>query len=396
MSTSDAMISLSRLARSAVDHGLDGIHPTRRGFPTRVGEIGAEWLEQALQTTCPGARLTEVRVLDHHSGTTSRARLALEYADPGDGPKPPESVFLKLTPAGLAQRLFLDVTGIGRNELRFYRDVRPDLPVRAPEVHGLQSAGGGRRFVILLEDLGASSARLATIRDRVTPDDARAVMRALADLHAGFWESPRFEADLDWVPSYERRRADLPWERFVTGKMIGIALRRFAGEFSGEFRRIAATCRNERDLLERLWSVGDRTFVHGDCHQGNLFYEAGGVGFLDWQVCARAPGMRDVSYFLCNSFPTDLRREHERSLIALYLDALAGLGIDAPDFEQAWRQHRLFALYAWIATAFTVAAGGGLQSEEIGMEGLRRATAAAEDLKSVDCAAGRPTCLHAS
>jgi Ser/Thr protein kinase RdoA (MazF antagonist) len=396
MSTSDAMISLSRLARSAVGHAVDGIHPARRGFPARVGKIGAEWLEQALQTTYPGARLADVRVLDHHSGTTSRARLALEYADPGEGPKPPESVFLKLTPAGLAQRLFLDVTGIGRNELRFYRDVRPDLPVRAPEIHGLQSAAGGRRFVILLEDLGASSARLATIQDRVTPDDARAVMRALADLHAGFWESPRFEADLDWVPSYERRLADLPWERFVTGQMIGIALRRFASEFSGEFRRIAATCRDQRDLLERLWSVGDRTLVHGDCHQGNLFYEAGEAGFLDWQICARAPGMRDVSYFLCNSFSIDLRREHERPLIALYLDALAGHGIDAPDLEQAWRHHRLFALYTWIAAAFTAAAGGGLQIQEIGMEALRRATAAAEDLESVDCAGGRPARLHPS
>ena len=43
---------------------------------------------------------------------------------------------------------------------------------------------------------------------------------------------------------------------------------------------------------------------------------------------------------------------------------------------------------AWIAAAFTVAFGEGMQPIEIGMTGLRRATTAASELSSVDCALG--------
>jgi aminoglycoside phosphotransferase (APT) family kinase protein len=389
MSTTDALITVSRLARSAGSHAVDALIPARRRFPARLEDITPEWLEAALQAACPGARLNGFRVVDEHAGTTSRARIALSYADPGEAGAPPERLFLKLTPADWATRIFVDLTGIGRSELQFYQSLRAELPVRAPEIIGVEQVASGRRFVLLLEDLAVPGVRLATLGDRTSLEDARAVMRALAKLHSRYWESGRFADELAWVPSYESRRRQLPWERFVTGQMIGITLRRFSAEFDDEFARIAAACRDRRDLLERLWSVCDRTLIHGDCHQGNLFYQGGEVGFFDWQLCAHAPGMRDVSYFLCNSFPSELRQAHESELIRLYLDGLGEHGVEAPGFDAAWRQHRLFALYTWLATAFTAAAGSGLQSKEIAMAGLRRATTAATELESVDAMAGR-------
>ena len=47
-----------------------------------------------------------------------------------------------------------------------------------------------------------------------------------------------------------------------------------------------------------LWEDGETTLVHGDSHLGNLFMDAGCVGFLDWAVLSRGPGVRDVSYYL--------------------------------------------------------------------------------------------------
>jgi hypothetical protein len=58
-------------------------------------------------------------------------------------------------------------------------------------------------------------------------------------------------------------------------------------------------------------------------------------------------------------------------------------GVAAPSFEEAWTQHRLFAVYTWLAAAFTAAAGAGLQAPEIGMAGLRRTTRAATELESI-------------
>ena len=87
--------------------------------------------------------------------------------------------------------------------------------------------------------------------------------------------------------------------------------------------------------------------------------------------------------------PSALRAAHERTLIERYLAGLDTAGTQPPSFDTAWRQHRLFALYTWIAAAFTAAAGSSLQPREIGEAGLRRATQAAIELESVRCAMER-------
>ena len=388
MALLDAPRSIARIAGTALRLGGERAYARFTSFPMGVEALDPDWLSGALAGQYPGVRASALMLLDQHSGTTSRARIRVEYAAMGDGPEaPPANLFVKLTPRPLAQRLFLDITGIGRNEVRFYRDLRPGLPVRAPRLHGVSSFGGDRVFVMLLEDLGERDVRLAAVGDRVSLEEARGVVCALARLHAHFWESERFADELAWVPCYERRvRRDLPWERFVTGQMVRIAVRRFGAELAPELREIAALCTDARDGLERLWAEGEHTLCHGDCHVGNLFFEPDAVGFLDWQVCARAPGMRDVSYFLCTSFPSSLRAAHEHELIDVYLGALAEAGAPAPERDVARRQHRLFALYTFIAAAFTAAAGGELQSEEIAMAGLRRATRAAIELGSVAAA----------
>jgi hypothetical protein len=389
----DAIRSVSRLTAALAAISADQARARIRGFPTRAADIDARWLETALSLRFPGTRIGAIRLLDDHSGTTSRARIAIEYeavgVDDGDAGAPPRTVFLKITPHAWIQRLFLATFGIGRNEVRFYRDARPGLPIRAPDVYGICALPGDRQFVLLLEDMTDADVLLARVGDKASPEHAEAVIDGLATLHATFWESDRFHQDLAWLPSYEKRlRSDLPWERFITGQMCERALRRHGRDFPPEFERIARTCIDERDRLERLWAQGPRTLVHGDCHLGNLFFEDGHTGFFDWQVCARAPGMRDVSYFMCNSLPEKLRREHERALIERYLEALRGQGIAAPSLETAWRQHRLFALYTWISAAFTIAGGEGMQPMEVGLAAVRRATAAAIDLESVECALG--------
>jgi aminoglycoside/choline kinase family phosphotransferase len=387
MASLDALRAAGRFVASAAAVAGDAWRARWSGLPTTAREVTASWLEGVLAARYPGARIARCELLDDHSGTTSRARVAVHYADPGAG-APPATVFLKITPTARMQRVFLAAVGIGRNEVRFYRDVRPTLPVRAPGVHAVASGASDRQFVLVLEDLAASGARLATIGDRMDADDAARILDAMATLHAHYWESPRFRGDLAWLPSYERRRGDMPWERFVTGQMIGLARRRYAASLGPGLERAADTVIHRRDRLEALWSEGPRTFVHGDAHLGNLFFAGDEVGFLDWQVCGRAPGMRDVAYLLCNSLSAELREAHERALIRGYLDGLRARGVDAPDFDAAWRQYRLFALYTFIAAAFTAAAGEGLQAREIAEAGLRRATRAVESLESVACAQG--------
>jgi aminoglycoside phosphotransferase (APT) family kinase protein len=138
-----------------------------------------------------------------------------------------------------------------------------------------------------------------------------------------------------------------------------------------------------RDRLEAAWAAGSLTLIHGDAHVGNMYFTGSNVGLLDWQVVQCGQGMRDVTYFLANSVPTELRRAHERELIGAYLAHLADLGVAAPDPGTAWEQYRLHAAYAWFAAAVTAAAET-LQSAPIVRAGLVRTSTAMMDLASVD------------
>jgi aminoglycoside phosphotransferase (APT) family kinase protein len=380
----DALHTAGRLgaatARLAVDRSL----MASGDVPWSLAELSPRWLSAALQDVSPGASVASWRLLDQHSGTSARARIELTYAARGSG-APPATLFVKVAPSVFPQRLFFTLVGLGRNEVVLYRDAGTDLPVRIPRVYHAAIAGEGQRAVLLLEDLHAAGARFVTVGERAERSELRTVVGELAKLHAAFWESPRFATDLARLPSFENRRGEMPWERFVTGKMLAMAKRRFADELPEGFTAIADLCIRQRDCLENLWARGPRTLVHGDCHIGNLFFVGGRVGFLDWQVASRAPGIRDVAYFLCNSAPSELRQQLERELLASYLGDLRAAGVAAPSDDDAWTAYRLFALYSWIAAAFTAAAGDGLQPRAVGLAGLRRATAAVLDLDSLGC-----------
>ncbi len=55
-----------------------------------------------------------------------------------------------------------------------------------------------------MEDLSLRGARFPNALDELGVAHVRALLRSLAALHARFWESPRFEADLSWVPTVSR------------------------------------------------------------------------------------------------------------------------------------------------------------------------------------------------
>src|SRR5438445_607995 len=84
------------------------------------------------------ADVSNVTVLDRHSGTTGRAHLALT----GD-PTLPATVWAKLAPFDAAQRKFVNVQGMGVAEARLYRDLAHELPVRVPQVWFADFEGDG-------------------------------------------------------------------------------------------------------------------------------------------------------------------------------------------------------------------------------------------------------------
>jgi len=344
-------------------------------LPVEVDELTPEWMSEAMD-----AEVTSVTILDRHSGTTGRARVALS----GRRGLPP-TVFVKLAPFDVAQRDFVNQQGMGVAEARLYRDLAFELPVRVPKAYFAEFDGSGAdaadRYVMVLEDLGASGCRFPTRDDADLEGRIVDIVENLARLHAGYWESPRFArgGDLEWIAPRGTGSGD------GGVGMVAMALDRLAGRLPDGFVDVAQSYMAYAPGIMTLFREGACTLVHGDPHLGNLFIDGDDprrTGFLDWAMVAHAPGVRDVAYVLANSTPTEIRRAQERTLLARYCEILAEHGI-ALAADVAWEQYRLFTIYGWCSATCTAAMGSRWQPEHVGLGGTERSTIAALDLDCV-------------
>ncbi len=381
----DAMWTATALARASVGIAAErtlemlGASPDT---PSTTAAVDAAWMTRALQASFPGVGVRSIARIGGDCGTTDRARFALAYHSLGTGEAPPETVFVKAVPPEFWKRLFDKLVGLGATEVRFYREVAPGSPVAAPRAFHASLAGPAGRFVLVLEDLAARGVRFYDITARATPEDVRAVLRALAKLHSAFQGSPRLEGDLAWLRRPERN-PNAAVERFLCAMAAAPGARKFPDVVPEAILRAVPRIVAARPKLERMWGTGPLTVIHGDSHIGNMYFDGDEVGLFDWQVAQCGQGMRDVSYFLVNSVPTELRVADQREFIGYYLDEMRANGAEPPDMEEAWEQHRAHALYTWIGTTVT-AAGSTLQATEIARAGVARACRAVLDLESLD------------
>jgi hypothetical protein len=211
---------------------------------------------------------------------------------------------------------------------------------------------------------------------------AQGLIDAFATLHARFWESPRLTRELSWVRTWSTRTGYGVLKRFYARGRRG-ALRRDRPEVTPAVRAVAAALDRHTQAYYREFESGPLTLLHGDSHLGNTFaWPDGRSGLLDWQVIWRGPGLREVSYWMTTGLEPELRRVHERELIARYLEGLRAGGIDeVPSQDAAFERYRLFAAEAWDATAMTVN-WPGLQAQQNTDAAFRRACSAVDDLET--------------
>jgi thiamine kinase-like enzyme len=232
---------------------------------------------------------------------------------------------------------------------------------------------------MLLEDLAEEDCSFRDLASKCSLEEATSVVTTLARLHARFWQSERFDRDLAWVKRFETSR-DSRLSNLLRQLSVPIAYKKFGHVLPESTRKLIPHLMNNYQRLEREWAQEPRTLIHGDAHLGNMYFQAGVAGLLDWQVHQRGQGMRDVSYFMINSMSEELRLAHQEELIRHYLATLQELGVRL-DFDAAWRQYRLQSVYAWIAGVVT--APSNFQPESVVVAGLTRSCKAIIDLDAI-------------
>ncbi|MFP6629756.1 MAG: phosphotransferase [Myxococcota bacterium] len=352
----------------------------RQGFSKPSNRLrkftSVEWLAEHLDLD---PRLIDSATVEEaHTGTATRSRLMIRYAGHLETPPGPPSLFIKSTPPGFGSALFGALFELGGNEVAFYRHIRPAAPVRTPGVYYCE--GNSSSYAILLEDLTDKGCDFTDLAKRCSREEATRILTTLAQLHARFWQSERFDTDLAWVNRFETNR-DFRLLNLVRNLSVPIAFKKFGHVLPDPIREVIPHLMKNYRRLEEQWAQEPRTLLHGDAHLGNMYFQDGHAGLLDWQVTQLGQGMRDVAYFLINSTSEKLRLAHQEELIRHYLATLRDLGVSL-SFDTAWRQYRLQSVYAW--TAGIVTAPSKFQSEDVVVAGLKRSCSAILDLDAIE------------
>jgi hypothetical protein len=343
----------------------DAIVGSRAGLPRTVRDLNTAALSDVM-----GRRVRSIRILSSDAGTSSRARLVLT----GDGV--PESVFVKITAQTAATRLMGELGRLGNTEVRFYSQLAPELS-GVPVAYGTAFDTWTGRYLLVLEDLPASCVFPDTLHP-LSVDQAGLIVELLAALHGTFWNRMRENGrgPLDWLYTPSGDVTSL-----LTGSLMTNSMKRLS-------ERTTIPVENGRFIAENYRAVAalsdtpPHTVMHGDAHPGNMYFRDGEAGLLDWQAVRRGHPSRELAYTLITSLTPEDRQASQRELLDTYRQALAASG--GPDLERddLWLRYRQSAQYAYVAPLIT-AGMGGMQVEDIAMEGLRRGVAALDDLETV-------------
>ena len=343
-------------------------------IPEHAEAIDAAWLSEALAERHPGVDVDAVALVERHDGTNAHARFRIEYRESAGAP---DAVFCKLLPATPGRREPIAASGMGPREVRFYRHLAPQLAMRVPRMHAALLDEGDGAFLLLLEDILVSGCTISDGPTSVSPDAAALALEDLAELHVRFASEPARQRGAPWVepplfdPSY-------------AAPMLEHGLAHHRERLGPAFSEVTELYLKHARAVHGLWERGPQTVIHGDPHIGNLFDDAGRVGFLDWGILSTGPALRDVSYFLNMALGIEERRVHERDLLRHYAGAVAAAGGSAPSEEDAWRQHRIHAAYCVVASCqiVTFPENAPADRRRFADAFLDRAIAAVEDLEA--------------
>ena len=359
-------------------------------FPKHEDELTPELLTSVLSQDRPGLQVTglevveAIRAMSGQASTADRVILDLTYG-PG-----PESEHL---PRRVILKTMLDVPHAPQvmyeTEVRFYREIRPQVPFEAPIFFGALFDRDSGHFGILLEDLRERGARFNHVLAGTRLEHVHELIQHLAALHAQFWQSPALDETFGWMarpggggmeeifkhllPNIQNLLDAEPWRYEILAP-----LGRSIPELHEDMLKVAA------GPLESA----PQTLLHGDTHIGNTYTlpnEA--MGWLDFQLSHRGCYARDLTYLITTSLPIELRRKHERDLIRFYFEELGRHGVSLGiKPEEAWLLHRQAAIWGLVIGWLTCPTAN--YGRAITEENIRRLTQIIIDLECIHAVPG--------
>ena len=304
--------------------------------------ITAEWLTDALREGghLPQGRVSAVDVGDIGVGRgyiSQSVRVTPTY-EGADGDAPASFVAKVPTFVQVPEYLTPWTAMIIETEIHWYREASAECPARIPMCYG-GVHDNRTSYALLMEDLGDLGTLSQT--DSCPPEQAALVVKALAKIHAHWWESERLR-EWTWLPSTERQSTiNTPlvqggWEAFAE---------RIAPKIDPAFVPVGERLVRDWGTLYERGAASGATLIHGDFRIENfLFGEPGTkdeLAIIDWQIAGYGSGPRDLAYFIAQGFDPEKRPAVSDDLLALYHQTLVEHGVTGYSFEQCRDDYRI-------------------------------------------------------
>ena len=311
-----------------------------------VAQVGD--LTPALLSQIVGAEVATVTAKPLATGNmNASSRLHLTYVDGANGPA---SLVAKMPVDDPVARLVSAVTD--RTEIGFYTEVASQVAVPSARCYngGISEEHGA---LIVLEDI--TPATMVDQIDGCYPEQALLAITNVAGLHGPTWNDPTFR-DLEY--------------RAPIGPHMAEGMHAAMAAVGPTFIERYSTPDDEAEVIRAFAAVTKEWYFareepyalrHNDYRLDNmLFRDDGSVVTVDWGTISSGLAIGDVSYFIATGLETDLRREHERRLVAAYCDALAAHGITYA-VDDAWNDYVYSLFHAVLITV--MGAANSRQSE---------------------------------
>jgi aminoglycoside/choline kinase family phosphotransferase len=293
------------------------------------------WLTTALRVSgvLTDAVVTAVtwQPLSAQGWTTQMARLAVTYDAPVAGL--PATLVTKSAAQDASTRVFF-----GRfyaREVAFYQRVAPEVPLRVPRCYYAAYEAATHAHVLLLEDLAPVLAD--DLLHGVSADVAAAYTRAIAALHAHWWEHARLLDLMRYFPAHGGRFA----ADYAASLTCGLAVMR-----PWLMPTTATLAMALQRHLQARWDdqqAAPRTLIHWDAQAANFLRPARAGArevVVDWQNCVVGRGIWDVARFCVMSLPPGTRRAAQADLVALYAETLGAHGVQGYSFAQCFTHYQ--------------------------------------------------------
>jgi len=351
------------------------------GLPSSVDDVTPEWLTSVLRTSGAIAESNAVVAADVAPFAVGIGFLSdlfqatLSYQDE-DGAAP-ATVIVKFATEIDTQRGIADALQFYQRELRFYREVAPELSFRTPTVHAAVMSESNTDFVLVMEDLSA-----ATGFDQISGASAEQSILAAkgaAQLHARYWNEDLTSLQETFLPfDNPVYRTVLPdifaggWDRAKqeAGDLMSDEIVAFGDRF-GELVSY---------FIDQIDSVST-TLIHGDWRADNLMVdEDGQLIAIDFQITGTGAPTYDLAYFLSQSVEPEVRAESGEAIVAAYYASLDAEGIeyDRSELEEVFRLATAWCLI-YPVSMFTSWDALPENSRELARAILHRSATAIED-----------------